>query len=183
MIYTKRLLLRKFKLEDVDDLYEYLSNPEVVQFEPYDAMNRAQCQEIVEMRTKEHEAFFWAVCIKEKNKLIGNIYFAPSGSPELKTFEVGYVFNPDYQGKGYATEAVKAIFEYAFETLKAHRIVAGTNVLNEKSWRLLERLGMRREAHFIKNIFFKRTADGQPIWNDSYRYAILADEYYSRKGS
>jgi len=67
--------------------------------------------------------------------------------------------------------------QYGFENKKAHRITAGVNVNNESSWRLLERLSMRREGHMLKNVFFKKTPDGEPIWNDSYQYAILSTEY------
>jgi len=77
----------------------------------------------------------------------------------------------------YATEACRRILKYGFEEKKAHRIVAGANVKNESSWKLLERLYMRREGHMLQNVFFKRTLDGEPILNDSYKYGILYEEH------
>ena len=66
---------------------------------------------------------------------------------------------------------------YGFEQLQARRIVAMCNPENTSSWKLLERLHMRREGHLRKNIYFKRDEQGKPIWNDTYEYAILLDEW------
>jgi RimJ/RimL family protein N-acetyltransferase len=68
---------------------------------------------------------------------------------EFKTWELGYGFNPKFYGQGYATEACKRILKYGFEEKNAHRIVAEVNVKNESSWKLLERLSMRREGHML----------------------------------
>jgi RimJ/RimL family protein N-acetyltransferase len=90
---------------------------------------------------------------------------------------LGYVFNASYHGKGYATESAKALLDLAFRDSKARRIIAMCNPENESSWRLLERLHMRREGHLIKNIFFKVDESNTPIWQDTYEYAILAQEW------
>jgi len=55
------------------------------------------------------------------------------------------------------------------------------NPLNEPSWRLLERLGMRREGHLIKNIYFKKDECGNPIWADTLEYAVLASEWFEKR--
>jgi len=81
---------------------------------------------------------------------------------------------------GYATEAVKALLDDIFHDKNARRIVAACNPLNESSWKLLERLGFRKEGHLIENIYFKKDGDGNPIWSDTYEYGILADEWVSR---
>ncbi|MFF2907979.1 GNAT family N-acetyltransferase [Paenibacillus sp. NPDC057934] len=73
---------------------------------------------------------------------------------------IGYIFNPEFYGKGYATEACQAVLNYAFAELGAHRILALCNPDNAPSWRLLERLSMRREGHFKKEAFFKKTKVG-----------------------
>jgi RimJ/RimL family protein N-acetyltransferase len=96
------------------------------------------------------------------------------------TWEIGYVFNPKYCGKGYATEACRRILQHAFEELNAHRIVAECNPENTASWKLLERLSMRREGYYKKPGFFKRTLYGEPIWHDAYVYAILEEEWFSQ---
>ncbi len=122
---------------------------------------------------------FWAVCLKESGKLIGNLYFKQQEPNEGLTWELGYVFNPAYYGRGYATEAARRILRYGFEQLNAHRVIAMCNPDNTKSWKLLERLNMRRESHLIQNIFFKYDVQGMPIWTDTYEYAILRREFYA----
>lgn len=169
---TKRLIIRKFRPSDWRDLYEYLSDPEVVKFEPYETYDENQAKEEAENRS-QMDCFF-AVVSKKNNKVIGNLYFDRS---EFGAFELGYVFNRRYQRKGYAFEAATAIMEYGFTKLGARRIVAMCNPLNTASWNLLEKLGMRREGHLIKNICFKFDNEGNPIWCDTYEYAILKSEW------
>ena len=169
---TKRLIIRGFKSEDWEDLYEYLSDPDVVRFEPYEVFNKEQAKEEAANRSK-NESFF-AVCLKASGKLIGNIYIQQG---EFDTWELGYVFNSKYQGCGYATEAAKAIVTIAFKEWGARRIVAMCNPLNIPSWRLPERLGMRREGTLIKNVYFKFDNDGEPIWSDTYEYGLLKEEF------
>ncbi|MFW6287605.1 MAG: GNAT family N-acetyltransferase, partial [bacterium] len=77
----------------------------------------------------------------------------------------------------YATEACKRMLKYGFEDLKVHRIMAKCNTENISSWKLLERLSMRREGHFKKPVYFKKTGEGNPIWHDDYQYAILEEEW------
>lgn len=87
---------------------------------------------------------------------------------------IGYRFNPAYWGRGLATQAVTALVEYGFSTMKLHRIRAGVDVRNERSWKLLERIGMRREAHFRQHKFYRG------VWIDDYVYAILEHEWRDR---
>lgn len=89
-----------------------------------------------------------------------------------KQAELGWVLDPAHTGQGYATEAVRALIGYCFEELDVHRIVALCFADNEGSWRLMERLGMRREGHAVRESFHR---SGE--WMDSLTYALLADEY------
>ena len=169
---TDRLIIRKFTPDDWPDLYEYLSQEEVVKFEPYKVFSEESSKEEA-IRRSEDESY-WAVCLKDNCKLIGNIYLSKQ---DFDTWELGYVFNKNYQGKGYATEATKSLVHDAIKNQNARRIVAMCNPLNESSWKLLERLGFRREGHLTKNIYFKKDEDGNPIWVDTYEYGILAEEW------
>ena len=171
-ITTERLLLRSFQNEDGQDLYEYLSDPNVVAFEPYEVYTREQAME--EAKNRADMECFIAVCLKDSGKLIGNIYLQKG---EFDTWELGYVFNASYHGKGYATEAAKSMVHKAFYDWGARRIVAMCNPLNKPSWHLLERLGMRREGTLLQNIYFKCDTEGNPIWLDTYEYAILKEEW------
>lgn len=169
---TKRLLIRRFSSDDWRDLYEYLSQAEVVKYEPYSVFTEEQSKQAAIDRS--HSPNFWAVCLQDSGKLIGNLYIAKQ---EFDTWELGYVFNPKYQGYGYATEAARAFIDDLFTNQNAHRVVAMCNPLNTASWKLLERLGMRREGHHIKNAWFFRDDHGNPIWHDTYEYAILKEEW------
>lgn len=173
---TERLILRKFSEEDWKCLYEYLSKENVVKFEPYDIYSEDECMEEAVNRSR-NEAFC-AVCLKENNKLIGNIYFKQQEPKEFMTWEIGYVFNPLYYSKGYATEASKRILKYGFEQIGVRRIIAKCNPENSASWKLLDRLSMRLEGHLKKPVYFKKTIDGKAIWHDCYQYAMLEEEWF-----
>lgn len=171
-LITERLIIRRFEAEDWKDIFEYLSDEEVVKFEPYDVMTEEQVKVETEKRVG-HESFY-AVCLKENLKMIGNIYL---DKEDFDTYELGYVFNRKFQGQGYATEGAKAVLHYAFKELGARRITAMCNPKNEASWKLLERLKLRREGHLLQNIYFKTDDNNEPIWLDTYEYAILRSEW------
>ncbi len=172
MINTMRLNIRKFLQTDWQDLYEYLSQAEVVKYEPYDPFTKEQAKQEAVRRSNNPD--FWAVCLQDTGKLIGNVYLAKQ---EFDTWELGYVFNQSYQNKGYATEAVRALLDEVFINQNAHRVIAMCNPLNTSSWKLLERLNMRKEAHMIRNIWFFKDEDNNPIWQDTYQYAVLKEEW------
>lgn len=173
-ITLERLIIRKFKEEDCQDLFEYLSDKEVIKYEPHDVFTENQAK--MEATRRADDKSFYAVCLKENDKLIGNLYFSQG---DFDTWELGYVFNKQYQGYGYATESARGLIDYAFTELGARRIIAMCNPENEKSWKLLERLGMRREGTLLQNIYFKTDTEGNPIWLNTYEYAILSNEWSS----
>lgn len=172
VLETERLIIRRFRANDWSDLYEYLSDPQVVKFEPYGPQSVEQCR-IEAAKRAEHPAFY-AVCLKDNGRLVGNLYLQPS---EFNTWEFGFVFNKRYQGQGYATESARALIDFAFCQLNARRITAACSNENERSWKLLERLGMRREGLLLQNVWFKKDSEGNPIWFDSYLYALLDSEW------
>lgn len=145
-----KLVIRRFESEDWQDLFDYLSDEQVIKFEPYDAFTEKQCKQ--EASNRAVDPNFWAVCLESSNKVIGNIYFADKG---FFTWELGYVFNSAYHGQGYATKACKLVIQKAIDTCDVHRIGAMCDPDNISSWKLLERLGMRREAHKIQNVFLR----------------------------
>lgn len=179
ILETDRLIIRRFCIDDWKDLYEYLSQEAVVKYEPYDALSKDDCKKAAVSRSEDDA--FWAVCLKGSNKLIGNLYFAQCQPQEFLTWELGYVFNPAYYGKGYATEACKRLMQYAFEQMGVHRIIASCNTENAPSWKLLERLSMRREGYFKKPSFFEKSPEGNPVWHDDYQYAMIDEEFFGTK--
>ena len=164
---TERLILRLYKKEDLQDLFEYLSDKDVVEYEPYKTMAFDEAKENLEWRIGTDEMI--AVELKSSHKMIGNVYL---GKRDFEALEIGYVFNRNYWGNGYATESCKALIQRAFSN-GIHRIYAECDPLNENSWKLLEALGFRREAHFRKNVYFWKDENGKPIWKDTYIYAKL----------
>ena len=175
VLETERLILRRFEPGDGEDLFEYLSDEETVRFEPYGVFTREQAD--AEAARRAGDEAFWAVCPKDSGKLIGNVYFCLQQPEQFRAWEIGYVFNRLFCGRGYATEAVVRVMRHGFEVMGAHRIEAHCNPLNERSWKLLERAGLRREGHFPQKAWFKRDASGQPIWHDAYAYGLLDEEW------
>ena len=110
------------------------------------------------------------IFIKELNVLVGDIGIHFIGSDNLEA-EIGYTLSMEYQGKGYATEAVAGVINYLFHNLSKHRIIASVDPENIKSIALLERIGMRKEAHFRKSIWANEK------WTDDIVYAILEEEW------
>ena len=177
-IETKRLIIRKFRPDDFTELYGYLSDVNVVKYEPYDPYTLEQAKREAEYRSNSEE--FFAVTLKDGGNLIGNLYL---GKRQFNCYEIGFVFDRKWQMYGYATESASALIDYAFVILKAHRIIAECNPLNYRSQKLMERLGMRREAEFKKNVYFKKNSFGNPIWEDTLQYAILSEEWHIAEGS
>ena len=166
---TKRLILRRFRESDLQDLHEYLSDPQVVAFEPYKPMTIEEVKENLAWRISTDEMI--AVVLKEIDKLIGNVYL---GKREFDSLEIGFVFNSRFQHRGYAQESCEKLIQAAFAS-GVHRIYAECDPENENSWRLLERLGFRREAHLHQNVYFWKDALGNPIWKDTYSYSLLSN--------
>lgn len=175
---TERLYVRTFHPEDWKDLQQYISDEETMRFEP-----PWDCSEEGLRKTAEDFSkgdVFWAVELKSTGKMIGHLYFGKEGPDNFKTRMIGYIFNKGYHGKGYATEACRTLLDYAFRSLGIHRVVALCSPENKPSWALLERLNMRREGHSLKAVTFRTGEDGEPIWWDEYRYAILDEEWFAR---
>lgn len=171
LIETERLRIRYFEETDADDLFAYLSKKEVVRHEPYEIFSYDAA--VLEAKRRAKDKNFYAVALKT-GKVIGNLYLAKG---DFDTWELGYVFHSDFWGKGYACESAGALISFAFEHLGARRIVAMCNPLNASSWKLLERLTFRREGKLIQNIFFFTDEAGNPIWQDTYEYGLLKDEW------
>lgn len=175
MLTTDRLIIRPFLKSDYADLYEYLSLAETYRYEPGRPISQDEARKMAEERAGRSD--FRAVTLKGKpQKLIGHVSFIQQEPKQFRTWEIGFIFNPAFQNKGYATEASRAIIEHAFKELNAHRVVGYCAVDNIASRRVLEKCGLRREGLLRKNAFFHEEENGQPIWFDSHQYAILAEE-------
>lgn len=169
-IVTGRLVLRPFRESDYDDLYEFLSQLRDDEFEGYPGITYENGRE--QLKARLGSDAFYAVELKENSKVIGNVY---CGNRDFGAREVGYIINQRCRRKGYAREALRAVVDHAFRS-GAHRVYAECDPRNEASWRLLESAGFRREAHFRRNIYFRKDADGNPVWKDTYVYAMTEED-------
>ena len=164
---TERLVLRKYQKDDLQDLFEYLSDSKVVEYEPYKAMTMEEVEDNLNWRISTDEMI--AVELKNNHKMIGNVYV---GKRDFDSLEIGYVFNRAFWGKGYAKESCQTVIEHAFRE-GVHRIFAECDPNNPNSFRLLESLGFEKEAHLKQNVYFWKDASGKPIWKDTFVYALL----------
>jgi len=174
-IDTPRLRVRSFQCNDWPAVYEYTSDPAVLVYIPEGLLTPDQAKAFVADNIGEH-ACAVAVLLKTADRIIGHLVFHPWFAPQ--TYEIGWVFHRAYHGQGYATEAAVALLRYGFEVLHLHRIIATCQPENVASWRVMEKLGMRREAHFRKCI---RRPENR--WWDEYFYALLAEEWFTAHGT
>lgn len=166
-IETRNLIIRNFELSDEKDLCEYMLQRVNSEFEAYPDFTYEKAKKEVEFRAQSDE--FYAIELKMEHKVIGNIYL---GKRDFNARELGYVLNESYQHKGYGSEASKAMIEYMFNQ-GVHRIYAECAPQNTPSWKLMESIGLEREAHFKKNVSFHQDTNGRPIYWDTYVYAAL----------
>jgi RimJ/RimL family protein N-acetyltransferase len=178
-IETARLHLRLFEPGDLDDLFEYMSRPDVVRYLYGGVKDLAEAdvtlRRWMSASTLAHEddRLVLAAVLRERRKVIGEVTLKLV-SREHRQGEVGWIFNPDFGGQGYATEAATAMLTLGFSHYGFHRIFARCDARNVASYRLMERLGMRREAALVHNEFFK----GE--WGNEYVYALLDSEWAAR---
>lgn len=181
-IETERLCLRAFTRGDVDAVFGYRSREDVARFLSDEPMSRQTCAEIVAMRTtqtrwaEEGDKIVLAVERLSDRAMIGEVSLILR-SLSARQGELGYVFHPDAAGQGFATEAARALLALGFAAAGLHRIYARCDARNLLSWRLMERLGMRREAHFRDHALFK----GQ--WDEELVYALLDHEFAPRESA
>lgn len=171
-IRTERLHLRPVREEDWHALYKCISDPVVMAYEP-PLTYEQRCQWVDNCITS---GAFWSVCLADTGEIIGNIYL---GRGEQDNWEVGYMLQSRYQRQGYAAEAIGPLVCRAFHIEKAHRVYAFCNGDNAASWKLLERLGFRREGLIKQNIYFRKGDDGKPVWQDTLIYGVLQEEWTS----
>ena len=174
---TERLLLRTMTVADVDDIHVYQSREDVCRYLPFEPRTRDQVVEKVTQFstavTLRADNDYWQLAIEEAagpGRVIGDVYFTIK-SVANATGEIGWTLHPDFAGRGYMTEGASAVLDIAFEPIGLHRVFANLDPRNDASAALCERLGMRREAHFVEDLWFKGD------WADTAIYAILDREW------
>jgi len=175
-IETDRLLLRRFTSHDIDDIIELVSHPSVARVGNKIQSSAAEVRKYLDAQNSLEpfeldNCYDLGIELKKENKIIGLLGLIRKNH---RQGEVGWALHVGYRGKGYASEAARALISYGFEELGLHRIFADTSSINVESLQVMERLGMRREGHHPES----ELRDGK--WIDIVVYAILADEWPAR---
>jgi RimJ/RimL family protein N-acetyltransferase len=181
-LYTDRLIIRDLTLEDIEHIIAYSQDPRHRAYEPDEERTPEVFRDIlrwvVNARYSEPREYFYVgvTLADEPTRFIGSVHISIRDARHRQA-EVGYSFDVNAWGKGYCTEAARAMVGYAFEALDMHRVYAADIVSeNVASVRVAQKLGMRQEAHHRHAFFFRDR------WWDSLTFAILADEWHSANG-
>ncbi|MGE5226071.1 MAG: GNAT family N-acetyltransferase [Planctomycetaceae bacterium] len=175
-IRTERLLLRPFEPEDFDALFAIYAREDVARYLYWGPREEPEVREMLAERIahrgieREGDRLNLAVVLQATGATIGDVVLAWTSAAHAQG-EVGFVVHPDHHGHGYATEAVRPLLWVAFERLGLHRVIGRAEARNDASARLMERLGMRREAHLVENEWVKDE------WQSELVYAILDREW------
>jgi RimJ/RimL family protein N-acetyltransferase len=179
---TARLILRPFAVGDLADLYAIQSLPEVARFLYWEPRDLDQARHALDAKVRQRELaeegdnLALAVVCPGQGRVIGEINLRWLSRLHQQG-EIGFVFHPDQQGRGFAREAAEVVLDLGFDRLGLHRVIGRCDARNEPSARLMRRLGMRLEARFVENELFK----GE--WGDELVYALLSPEWRARRPS
>jgi [ribosomal protein S5]-alanine N-acetyltransferase len=174
---TPRLLLREFQEEDWHFTNLYEANEEVMRYQTSNTRTSQESLEYIqqclaEAQEEPRTLYDFAIVLEATQMVIGRVGMKVDYDAEEAV--LWYILNRSYWSKGYVSEAATAMLGFGFDQLHLHRIWADCDPRNTGSYRVMEKIGMRREAHFKENIFIK----GE--WCDSYVYAILDHEWAQR---
>ena len=158
VIETPRLTLRRMLKRDSGDMYEYARDPEVSEYllwQPHESENYTRRYlSYLQSRYRAGDFYDWAVVWREEDRMIGTCGFTKIVI-DSNSAEVGYVLNREFWGRGIAPEAVRAVFRFAFDELRLHRVEAHYMLGNERSRRVMEKVGMKYEGAFRDSIYVK----------------------------
>jgi RimJ/RimL family protein N-acetyltransferase len=178
-VRTARLDLRAFTPDDLDVVLAMRSLPQVVRYLYEDELDAARAPEVLARKIRRQrldgdgDGLSLAAVERETGVVVGDVSLMLTGAHDRQG-EIGFTLHPDHQGRGYATEAAGAMLVVGFDQLGLHRIVGRCDGRNVPSARVMERLGMRREAHLVQNEWVK----GE--WTDEVIYAMLTEEWRAR---
>ena len=175
---SERLYFRKFNEDDFPILYKWHNCAENMGYRRDGVKNEEETRNfmnwiISEANMEPCKIFWFAAVRKSDNILIGEALIKEV--PQKPEYEIGWLVDKNHWGQGYGTEIGGAMLKYGFAVLNLHRIIAACHVDNHASYKLMEKLGMRREAHFIKSVLYGSE------WCDRLQYAILREEWEADK--
>jgi RimJ/RimL family protein N-acetyltransferase len=170
---NKRLLLRGLTKNDWVDVHKYASQESVCQYQPWGPNREEDSKGFVEQALKDavkepRTRFIFAIVLNEDMVGVGELNIRDFTN---RNGEISYIVNPDYWGKGIATNVAKLLIDFGFKELKLHRIYATCDPRNIGSLTVLEKVGMTKEGKIREHLLIK---DG---WRDSLLYSLLEHEW------
>ncbi|MDQ6943165.1 MAG: GNAT family N-acetyltransferase [Candidatus Eremiobacteraeota bacterium] len=174
-VVTERLVLRALRADDAEAMLAYRSDPEIMRYQGWEPQSIDEVRAFIAhmSEVKPYAPGTWrqlAITIRATGELIGDCGVrVPADEPEQAEF--GMTLAPAFQGRGYASEAIRALLRLAFDTLEKHRVFGSIDPRNARSIALMRRTGFRQEAHFVESLRFK----GE--WADDVVFAMLRREW------
>ena len=180
-VRTERLTIRPCEPGDLEATWRLRSSPGVGEW----LTQAHDDREEYEQRFRNPDRMAMILVVKKDGQVVGYAMlviedaWAQAELADRATgvqAEIGWIIDPAHAGQGYATEAAATLVRLCFEDLRLRRVVAVTFAENTRSWQLMERLGMRREQHGVRDSLHRSHG-----WQDTLRYALLADEWRARQ--
>jgi len=174
ILETKRLIIRPISLEDQNDIFEYRRDKDINKFQAWIPETIVDVKTFIGDTAKQinvpYTWFQFVIVERQTQSIIGDlgIHFLDK---ENRQVEIGCTLNKNFQNKGYATESVKRVIDFLFKELRKHRIITSIDPNNMSSIRLVERIGFRKEAHFVESLF----VDGKYV--DDLVYALTEKDW------
>lgn len=171
---TERLIIRPLTIADKNEIFEYRRDKEINKYQGWIPEKIEDVEEFIAKISEKinipNTWFQFVLIEKETLKIIGDlgIHFI---DPENNQAEIGCTLNKDFQNKGYATESLKRVIGYLFKDLNKHRLITSIDPDNKKSIQLVERIGFRKEAHFVESLLIKGK------WVDDLIYALIEKDW------
>jgi RimJ/RimL family protein N-acetyltransferase len=162
--------------DDFDAMHAMRSDAEVVRYLYGEVLSPEETRNLLAQKvaspawTREGDWLTVAAVERASGVTVGDVSLRWVGERD-RTAEIGFIFDPRHQGKGFATEAARALLDWAFGPAGLHRVIGRTEARNTASARVLEKLGMRLEAHFVENEWVKNE------WQSELLYAVLDREW------
>nr|WP_315029308.1 GNAT family protein [uncultured Chryseobacterium sp.] len=176
-LYTERLFLRDITIDDKQAIFDYRSDAEANKFQSWIPETLEDVEGFIQRNNKEFnqpESWYQVLIThKETKDVIGDIGIHFFGDENLQV-ELGITLDKSFQGRGYASEALKAVIDLLFNEFHKHRITASIDPDNADSDKLMKRIGLRKEGHFVKSLFWKNN------WVDDVIYAVLREEWVGK---
>lgn len=178
-VRTERLVLRRLTLDDVDAVLAYCSDDEVTRYLPFGTLDREGVTARIHRVNADAEVppdrdlerdWVLVLGVEHEGMLVGDVMLRLKAGVHRSVAELGYVFDPAHGGRGFATEAARALVDLAFDHFGCHRVFANLDPRNNASARVCERLGMTHEAHLRRDWW------GPGGWSDTVIYGLLDDD-------